>query len=328
MTKKILVTGGAGYIGSTTAHNLLRAEYTPIILDNFSKGHRSFVEGMELFEADITDADAIDTIFKHNEYDGVIHFAALSEVGESMRDPLSFYRTNIYGTTNLLRAMQNHGVDRFVFSSTAAVYGTPETVPILESAPLKPINPYGATKVAVERMLADCAEAWDLKWIALRYFNAAGADPDLPCGEWHNPETHLIPNILKVAAGKRDHLDLFGTDHPTPDGTAIRDYIHVSDLADAHIAALKAMETSSGQSYNLGIGRGFSVLEVIQAARDVTGKPIGVQEKPRRPGDPPALVADSGRAQTELDWRPRYDTVEDIVRSAWEWYEKNGFAVR
>ncbi len=327
MTEKILVTGGAGYIGSTTAHNLLRAGYTPIILDNLSKGHRSFVEGMELFEADITDADSIADIFKQNEFDGVIHFAALSEVGESMRDPLSFYRTNVFGTTNLLRAMQNHGVKRFVFSSTAAVYGTPENVPIPESAPLAPINPYGATKVAVERMLADCAEAWDLKWIALRYFNAAGADPELPCGEWHDPETHLIPNILKAASGKRDHLDLFGTDHPTPDGTAIRDYIHVSDLADAHIAALKAMETSSGQSYNLGIGRGFSVREVIQAARDVTKEPIDVQEKPRRPGDPPVLVADSTRAQAELNWRPHYDTIDEIVRSAWEWYGENGFAL-
>jgi UDP-glucose 4-epimerase len=305
---------------------LKAAGYEPVVLDNLSKGRRSFVEGMELIEADVADPKSIENAFEM-EIDAVIHFAALSEVGESVRDPLSFYKTNVGGAANLLGAMQARGVRRMVFSSSAAVYGAPEKTPIPESAPLAPISPYGATKVAVERMLADCSEAWGLKWTALRYFNAAGADPSLPCGEWHEPETHLIPNALRAAAGKKDCLDLFGVDHPTSDGSAIRDYVHVSDLADAHILALEKLEESGGAVYNLGIGCGFSVKEVIAAAEKVTGKKIPAREKPIRPGDPPVLVADSSLAKRELSWKPRCQSIEDIVASAWEWYLKMGFGL-
>ncbi len=326
MLKRILVTGGAGYIGATTAHRLRAAGFEPIVLDNLSKGHRRFVSDIEFIHADLTDAYAVHRSLAGLEIDAVVHFAALIEAGVSMRDPLPFYRTNIGGAFNVLDAMKMHGIDKIVFSSTAAVYGVPQTVPIKESQPSKPINPYGATKVAIERMLADCSDAWGLKWIALRYFNAAGADTELPCGEWHDPETHLIPNVLRAAAGEKEHLDLFGVDHPTEDGTAVRDYVHVGDLADAHIAALEQLEHLTGKAYNLGIGRGFSVQEVIRAGEQVTGKQITVQKKPPRPGDPPVLVADPTQAMSELKWKPQYTEIKEIVGSAWQWFSNNGFS--
>jgi UDP-glucose-4-epimerase GalE len=327
--KKVLVTGGAGFIGSTTAHALAAAGYEPVIFDDFSRGHRSFVEGFEVVEGDVTVPADLDRAFTAGPIDAVIHFAALIEVGESVRDPAAFYRINVGGAACLLGAMKRAGVSRIVFSSTAAVYGTPSKVPIPESAPLSPINPYGMTKRTVERLLADCEAAWDLRFTALRYFNAAGAVPDLPCGEWHEPETHLVPNALRAAAGLKDHLELFGTDHPTPDGTAVRDYVHVADLAGAHVAALGLMEREpGGRALNLGTGRGFSVREVIDAARRVTGRDIPVVERPIREGDPPALVADASRARAELAWTPRHTDIDDIVGSAWEWYKERGFSER
>ncbi len=325
MVKRVLVTGGAGYIGATTAHYLRRAGYEPIVLDNLARGHRQFIGDLPFIHADITDPHTLHLNLVGKGIDAVIHFAGLIEVGESVKDPLAFYRTNIGGTTNLLAAMRSADIGRIVFSSTAAVYGVPEKVPISESQPLAPINPYGATKVAVEGLLSDCQKSYGLQWIALRYFNAAGADTGLPCGEWHNPETHLIPNALLAAAGKRDQLDLYGVDYPTEDGTAVRDYIHVSDLAAAHIAALQHLSKRAGNAYNLGVGKGFSVRQVIKASAEVTGRRIPVEERPRRPGDSAALVADPQKAQAELDWHPKQTRIEDIVASAWQWYGEHGF---
>ncbi len=326
-TKHILVTGGAGYIGSNTAHALAKAGYTPVIFDNFSHGYRDLVPGFTTIEGDVTRPDDLDEVFSSYKFEAVVHFAALIEVGESMCAPADFYRTNVGGTACLLAAMRRAAVNSIVFSSTAAVYGSPREVPIPETHALDPINPYGRTKLAVENLLSDCERAYDLRWVALRYFNAAGADSHLPCGEWHEPETHLIPNVLRAAAGLMDHLNLFGTDHSTPDGTAVRDYIHVSDLAAAHVRALElTAKKPGGRALNLGTGRGFSVREVIDAARRVTGKEIRFEAFPIREGDPPALVADPSKAKTELGFVPNHVEIDDIVNSAWEWYQENGFS--
>ncbi len=323
---RVLVTGGAGYIGSNTAFALAEAGYEPVILDDFSRGHRSFVERFEVIEGDVTVPSDVDRALAAGPFEAVIHFAARIEVGESVRDPASYWRVNVGGAATLLSAMGRAGVPRIVFSSTAAVYGAPTEVPIPESHALEPINPYGWTKRTVERLLADCEAASGLRFTALRYFNAAGAVPGRPCGEWHEPETHLVPNALRAAAGLKDHLDLFGTDHPTPDGTAVRDYVHVADLADAHVAALGLMEREpGGRALNLGTGRGFSVREVIDATERVAGRLLEVVECPIRPGDPPVLVADASRARVELGWTPRRADLEAIVADAWEWYESNGF---
>jgi UDP-glucose-4-epimerase GalE len=322
----VLVTGGAGYIGANTAHALAKAGHRPVIFDDFSRGHREFAAGFDVVEGDVTRPSDLDAAFAKHAIGAVVHFAALIEVGESVRMPAEFYRVNVGGTACLLSAMRRAGVDRIVFSSSAAVYGAPTRVPIPEDHALVPINPYGRTKLAVEELLADCGRAHGLRFAALRYFNAAGADPGLPCGEWHEPETHLVPNALRAAAGLKSHLDLYGTDHPTADGTAIRDYVHVSDLADAHVRALELLEKGpGGVRLNLGTGRGFSVREVIDAARRVTGREIPVRALPIREGDPPALVADPSRARELLGFSPRFTAIDDIVASAWEWYGRNGF---
>jgi UDP-glucose-4-epimerase GalE len=325
----VLVTGGAGYIGSNTAHALAAVGHHPVIFDDFSRGHREFSAGFDVVEGDVTRPDHLAAAFAKHAIGAVVHFAALIEVGESVRAPAEYHRVNVGGTACLLAAMRHGGVERIVFSSSAAVYGAPSQVPIPESHALVPVNPYGRTKLAIEGMLADCEAAYGLRFAALRYFNAAGANPSLPCGEWHDPETHLVPNLLRAAAGRKPCLELFGTSHPTPDGTAIRDYVHVSDLADAHAKALELLDRApGGRALNLGTGRGFSVREVIGAARRVTGKEIPAKELPIREGDPPSLVADASQARELLGFAPRYTAIDDIVASAWEWYGKNGFERR
>ena len=324
----VLVTGGAGYIGSVIVEALLQQGHRVAVLDSLYKGHRAAVTApATLVEADLADRDALRRLLAEQQIEAVVHMAADSLVGESMQHPTKYFRNNVIHSLNLAEAMVAEGVRRMVFSSTAAVYGEPETVPITEEMPLAPTNVYGETKLAFERMLHWLDRVHGLTWIALRYFNAAGATERL--GEDHNPESHLIPIVLQVPLGKRDHVPLFGTDYPTRDGTCIRDYIHVVDLADAHILALQALsrgDVASG-AYNLGNGAGYSNREVIEAARRVTGHPIPVVEEPRRPGDPAALVASSDRIRRDLGWRPRYPEIEEIVASAWRWHQRfpNGY---
>ncbi|WP_028987666.1 UDP-glucose 4-epimerase GalE [Thermicanus aegyptius] len=317
----ILVTGGAGYIGSHTVVELLSHGEEVIVLDNLRTGHRESVLGGELIEGDIRDGDLLDRLFRTHEVEAVIHFAAHSLVGESVGKPLDYYENNLLGSHSLLSAMVRHGVKKIVFSSTAATYGEPKRIPIQEEDDTLPTNPYGETKLAMERMFRWCDGAYGVKSISLRYFNAAGAHPEAKIGEDHVPETHLIPLILQVPLGKRESIHIFGNDYPTPDGTPIRDYIHVMDLAVAHYLALEKLrkEEKSGV-YNLGNGRGFSVKEVIETARRVTGHPIPAEEKGRRAGDPAILIASSDRAKEELGWRPQHESLEEIVASAWEWH--------
>lgn len=321
---KVLVTGGAGYIGSHACKALALSGHEPIAYDNLVYGHRWAVRWGPLVEGELADATALDAAFRSHKPDAVMHFAAYAYVGESVADPIKYYRNNVAGSLALLDACHRHGVDKLVFSSTCATYGVPHQIPITESHPQAPINPYGASKLMVERMLADCGTAHGLRSIALRYFNAAGADPDGEIGEAHDPETHLIPLVLEAAAGKRPHIQIFGTDYDTPDGSCIRDYIHVSDLADAHVQALRHLVDSAPgmQAFNLGNGTGFSVREVIAAAERVTGRSIPVVEGPRRPGDPPALVGDPTHARAELGWQPKLDELDTIVATAWEWHRK------
>lgn len=318
---KVLVVGGAGYIGSITAERLIDQGVEVVVYDNLSTGHRWAVPKGALFvEGDLADSACLDRLFaKHNIY-AVMHFAAHIVVSESMEAPARYFTNNVANVINLLNAMLQNGVMRFIFSSSAAVYGEPEFVPIPESAPLAPTNPYGETKVMVERILDWYSRLLGLRYASLRYFNAAGAYKNL--GEDHHPETHLIPIVLQAALGTRDSVTIYGTDYPTPDGTCIRDYIHVADLAEAHILALKALDRGS-RVYNLGVGNGHSVREVIEMARAVSGRPIKVVEGPRRPGDPPALVASSQRAMAELGWRPTYSDLATIVRTAWEWHKEH-----
>ena len=318
---KVLVTGGAGYIGSHTAKALARAGHEPLVLDNMSSGHRWAVKWGRLLEWDLSDTELLPQFIEKEKVEAVLHFAASLLVGESVQQPRKYFWNNIVNTLRLLDAMLEAGVKRIVFSSSAAVYGTPQTVPIPEDHPKLPTNPYGETKLAMERALQWYGNAYGLKWIALRYFNAAGADPDGELGENHDPETHLIPLAIKAALGQRPPVDVYGTDYPTPDGTAIRDYIHVSDLADAHVRALDYL-TAGGESraLNLGTGRGYSVREVI----DTVGKisPVPFRDAPRRAGDPPALVADAGHAATVLDWKPQRSGLEAITQDAWNWHSK------
>ncbi|HHW14091.1 MAG TPA: UDP-glucose 4-epimerase GalE [Firmicutes bacterium] len=318
---RVLVTGGAGYIGSHVVKALRAAGHEVAVLDNLSRGHRQAVAGVPLFQADLLDRPALDWLFANHPVEAVLHFAALSQVGESQKLPGKYALNNVAGTVTLLEAMVAAGCRTLVFSSTAAVYGAPETMPITEDYPLEPTNTYGETKLFVERMLRRFDEAYGLRSIALRYFNAAGADPEGELGEDHDPETHLIPLTLAAALGQRPAIEVFGTDYPTSDGTCVRDYIHVTDLAEAHLLALVALAGGAPTTaYNLGNGRGFSVREVIAAAERVTGRSIPVREGPRRPGDPPALVASSARAEAELGWRPRYGELETIIQTAWEWH--------
>ena len=318
---KILVTGGAGYIGSVVAHQLLQEGHETVVLDNLSKGYeRAVPEGTRLLRADLLDAEEVRGALSVG-FDGVLHFAALSLVGESVEQPERYYRNNVCGTLNLLEAMREAGVPRLVFSSTAAVYGEPEEVPIPESSPTLPTNPYGASKLAVDQLIGAVAGIRDLAAVSLRYFNVAGASGSF--GEAHDPETHLIPLVLRAAAGVRDSVRIFGTDYATRDGTAVRDYIHVEDLGRAHLLALEAAEAGEHRIYNLGNGAGFSVREVIDAARRVTGCPIEAVESPRRSGDPPVLVASSDRIRTELGWKPEKPELEVMISDAWEWMQSH-----
>ena len=318
----ILVLGGAGYIGSHTVYELIQAGREVAVVDNLQTGFREAVHPKARFyQADIRDRAALSRIFDQERVEGVIHFAASSQVGESMDHPLQYYDNNLGGTLALLQEMTAHGVDKLVFSSTAAVYGEPERVPILEGDTLSPTNCYGETKRSMEKMIGWAARAHGLRYVALRYFNACGAHPSGTIGEAHNPETHLIPLILQVPAGRREKILIFGDDYPTKDGTCVRDYVHVSDLAQAHILALDSL-LAGGESdvFNLGNGVGFTVREVIEAARQVTGHPIPAQVAPRRPGDPAQLIASSQKAMDKLGWRPRYNRLEDILATAWAWH--------
>ncbi len=317
----ILVTGGAGYIGSVVSAELLRDGHEVCVYDNLAKGHRAaVVDGARFVQADLFDAETLLDTLRAQRIDAVMHFAALSLVGESVADPALYFRNNVAGTIGLLDAMRAADVGRLIFSSTAAVYGQPEATPITEDAELRPINPYGESKLMVETLLRRYEDAYQMHSVALRYFNAAGAVGSF--GEDHTPETHLIPNVLAVALGHSPSVAIFGTDYQTPDGTAVRDYIHVGDLARAHILALGVTERRS-RVYNLGNGAGFSVRQVIEAARRVTGHAIPTRETPRRAGDPAVLVAGSERIQLELGWQPRYPAIEAIVASAWQWHQEH-----
>jgi UDP-glucose-4-epimerase GalE len=319
----ILVTGGAGYIGSHAARFLMHSGHEVWVVDNLVTGHAPAAPSGRLIRAEIQDEPAIVEVLRKHRIEAVMHFAAFSQVGESVADPAKYYQNNVVGTFTLLAAMKAAGVSRIVFSSTAATYGNPQRLPITESEPQVPINPYGFTKLVIEQSLRDHAKAYGWGYAALRYFNAAGANSDGALGEDHDPETHLIPLVLQVALGQRQAITMFGNDYETPDGSCVRDYIHVEDLVSAHWSALERLEPGKGIEMNLGTGRGYSVREVIEACRKVTRHPIPVTVGPRRAGDPAVLVADSSFAQRELDWRPRFTSIEKIVETAWNWHQKN-----
>ena len=323
----ILVTGGAGYIGSHAVRALLRAGYQPIVYDNLSAGHGQAVKGAILIHGDLLDAGKLRDTFRVHPVHAVMHFAAHSQAGESVKDPLKYFTNNVKGSLQLIEMMEEFGIRRIVFSSSAAVYGEPYAIPISEEHPCLPTNPYGETKWILEKVLEAYCAAGKMDYISLRYFNAAGADPDGELGEDHTPETHLIPIGLKAAL-TGTYLPIFGTDYDTPDGTCIRDYIHVSDLAKAHLLALDRLEKAwDSRIFNLGNGNGYSVRQVLETLRKVTGRKIVAKESPRRPGDPARLVASSDRIMKELDWAPEYPELEDIVSTAWQWHQKhpNGF---
>ena len=317
---RVLVTGGAGYVGSHSVRWLARAGHDVSVYDNLSRGHRRAVPEGRLIEGQLHDRPRLVEAMRQWRIEAVMHFAALAYVGESVTDPAKYYQNNVAGSLNLLEAMREAGVGRLVFSSTTATYGVPQRIPITEEEPQQPINPYGFSKLVVERAMADYAVAYGLGYAALRYFNAAGASPEGDLGEDHDPETHLIPIVLEVAQGQRPHVTVFGDDYPTPDGTCIRDYIHVDDLAAAHVLALEKLEPGQGLKLNLGTGRGYSVHELIEACRRVTGHAIPSQIGARRAGDPPELVADSTKARRELSWQPQYTDAESIIRTAWKWH--------
>ncbi len=324
----ILVCGGAGYIGSHTALELIRQGRDVIYLDNLQKGHCGAVMNGNFYEGDLRDEAFLNRVFEENEIEAVIQFAADSLVGESVTAPFKYYNNNLISTLRLLEAMNKYGVKKIVFSSTAATYGEPKNIPILETDPTVPTNPYGETKLSVEKMLKWADNAYGIKYVALRYFNAAGADIEGNIGEDHTPESHLIPIILQAALGKREHISIFGDDYNTPDGTCIRDYIHVTDLADAHIKAIDYLNKGNESSvYNLGNGTGFSVKEVIETARKVTGINIKAVIEGRRAGDPAVLIASSEKAKKELGWNPKYGDLEMIIKTAWQWHKNhiNGY---
>lgn len=323
----ILVTGGAGYIGSHTVEALKNSGFTPIVYDNFSTGHELAVpDDVQLIEGDIHDVRFAKHIMEQFDIAAVIHFAAYSLVGESMTDPAKYYFNNVEGSLHLLEAMRGAGVDRMVFSSTAAVYGEPQQVPITEESQLAPTNVYGRTKLAIEGILADYARAYDMNYVALRYFNAAGASLTSDIGEDHSPESHLLPLILKTAQGVRKSISVFGTDYSTEDGTCVRDYVHVCDLAQAHVLALRhLLQGGSNRVYNLGSEKGFSVKQMIDTAKTVTGIDFSVAEEARRAGDPAILIASSAKIRQELGWEPQHSNVEEIISSAWEWHKKHPY---
>ena len=320
---KILVVGGAGYIGSHMVLTLGAQGHEVVVLDDLSGGHRDAVLHGEFVEGSIADAALLDRLFEAHRFDGVMHFASFIQVGESVLDPAKYYRNNFINTVTLLDAMLRHDVKRFIFSSTAAVYGEPQYVPIDEAHPRKPINPYGCSKRMVEQLLQDYDRAYGLKSVCLRYFNAAGADPQSRIGERHEPESHLIPLVLQAAAGRRSHITVFGTDYDTPDGTCIRDYVHVLDLCDAHLRALdRLVQGAASDVFNLGNGAGFSIRDVIATAEAVTGRNIPVAEGPRRAGDPARLVAAPDKAMSVLGWQPRHQALQIIVRDAWNFLQQ------
>ena len=317
---KILVVGGTGYIGSHMVKMLGSQGHEVITFDNLSKGYRDAVLSGDFVEGDLANNQQLDNLFASIKFDGVMHFASFIEVGESVSEPASYYRNNVFNTQNLLDAMVKHGVNYFVFSSTAAIFGEPEYSPIDETHPKNPINPYGRSKLMVEQMLEDYGTAYGLKSVALRYFNAAGADPDAELGERNDPETHLIPLVLQAASGRRASISLFGQDYKTPDGSCVRDYIHVNDLCDAHLLALNKLKNSDKSlRYNLGNGHGFSVKQVIDTTEKITGKNIQVIYADRRPGDPAELVANATMAKQDLGWKPKFTDLEQIVETAWQW---------
>ncbi len=319
----ILVTGGAGYVGAHTCKALAARGFLPVVYDNLVYGHREAVKWGPLEVGDIADRATLDAAIERHRPVAVMHFAAFTYVGESVADPGKYYRNNVAGTLSLLEAIRDHSIDRLVFSSTAAVYGTPKSVPIQEDAPKLPINPYGQTKWTAETMIADFAAAHMLRAVRLRYFNAAGADPDNQIGEQHDPESHLIPLAMQAVTGDGPPLTLFGDDYPTPDGTCIRDYIHVSDLADAHVRALDWLDTTTGaHAFNLGTGRGQSVRDVLDSVARVAGRPVPHSIGPRRAGDPAELVSDPGRANSVLGWSPQLSDLDTIVKTAWAWHRR------
>lgn len=320
MPRAVLVTGGAGYIGGHACKALARAGYLPVTLDDLSAGHEWAVKWGPLVRADVADRTALDAVFREHRPEGVLHFAARIEVGESMRDPGKYYGNNCVASLRLLEAMRDHGCRRIVFSSTCAVYGAPQRLPLTEDHPQWPVNTYGWSKFTVERMLEDFHRAHGIANLRLRYFNAAGADPDAELGEEHDPETHLIPLVLRAAAG-RGAIKVFGRDYDTPDGTCLRDYIHVTDLARAHVSALNLLERGGSQALNLGVGAGFSVREVLDTAERVTGRSIPREDAPRREGDPAALLAEPTAARRALDWEPEYG-LEDMIAHAWAWMNR------
>lgn len=321
---RVLVTGGAGYIGSHTAKALAKAGHEVVVLDNFSAGHRWAVKWGPCVEGDLADPAVVKSALKAYGIDAVMHFAASIQVGESVRDPKKYFWNNVVNTLRLLDAMIDAGVAHIVFSSSAAVYGNPEKVPIPEEHPTRPVNPYGDTKLMMERALEHYGAAYGVRWMALRYFNAAGADPEGELGEEHDPESHLIPLVIRAALGRSPHVEIYGTDYATPDGTAIRDYIHIADLADAHVKALEYLARGGeSRALNLGTGQGHTVREVIAAVAKVRGSAVPTRDAPRRAGDPPSLVADPTQAMSLLNWKPRCSDLASIVESAWKWHGRN-----
>ncbi len=322
---KTLVTGGAGYIGSHAVKKLIKEGFDPIIFDNFSTGKKELIAGKNVVTGDLMDKRSIKKVFDSNSINAVLHFASLISVGESYANPQRYYINNLISTLNLLETMMEANVNKFIFSSSAAVYGIPETTPIMESHSLNPFNPYGRTKYFIEKILQDYEQAYGLKFISLRYFNAAGADPEGKLGEMHEPETHLIPNILLFLLGEKFHFNIFGTDFPTPDGTAIRDYIHVTDLAKAHVLALKKLLAASQSEFiNLGTTRGYSVMEVIKKCEEITGKKVHYKKKPKRKGDVPVLLASKENAEQLLGWELHHSSIECIIKTAWNWHSRTG----
>jgi UDP-glucose-4-epimerase GalE len=317
---RVLVTGGAGYVGSHAVMALRRSGHEVVVLDNLSEGHARAVGESRLIRADLNDENQVSAALEESAAEAVMHFAASAYVGESVAEPEKYYFNNVANTLKLLQAIRRHGVGRFVFSSSCTVYDPPAEMPIREDCPVKAISPYGRTKLMVEGILADYAAAYGLKYASLRYFNAAGAAPDGSIGEDHKPETHLIPLVIHAALGKRDSIAIFGTDYPTPDGTCIRDYVHVLDLASAHIMAMEALDQRQVTVYNLSTGQGHSVREVIEVVEKVTGRSFKVVERPRRPGDAPALVGSPEKIAGELGWKPRFASIEQIVKTAWDWH--------
>ena len=319
----IVVVGGAGYIGSHMTKRLIEDGHRVIVVDNLSTGHEAAVLSKTFYQIDIASRFGLNQLFKSHEVDAVFHFASYIQVGESVTNPAKYYQNNVASTLNLLDAMVEWGIKHFVFSSTAAIFGNPVYTPIDERHPTVPINPYGQSKLMVEEILKDFDEAYGLKSVCLRYFNAAGADPSGSIGERHEPETHLIPLVLQAASGRREAITVFGQDYDTPDGTCLRDYIHVNDLVDAHVKAIEYLKIKDeSAAFNLGNGQGFSVKEIIEAARQVTGRPISVMYADRRAGDPPVLVADSSLAKSVLHWRPQYHDIHSIIEDAWKWEQR------